>query len=342
MLALVALMAVAGEQSTTYNAAPKAVKQVVKTPQRAKMLSPRESVSRKKAPSADQFQGLTMYVNLTNSNEWAEYGIGSVPYGIYSYTIGGNDGFQALATDLRYNFMASAMGRDQLVGARPMELFGSLNGVEYNGLSRDDFHELWAQIYDQVDYSFIPSVMAYDVTSDVIYSIQYNSDLTGLNLAKWNPIVRMFETIAPWPNNFQPLTLGFTPNGEMYCVGSDGEFYTLDKNDGMARQLFTLDAAPTMYVQGMGYEPHSACFVWMAVTQQGSGIYVPSTPMTARCRSSRSSPTTSRPRRCSSRTTRLPTWLPQPSVTWPSPLTALRPAATSPSLFPRRPTAAAR
>ena len=273
MLALVALMAVAGEQSTTYNAAPKAVKQVVKTPQRAKMLSPRESVSRKKAPSADQFQGLTMYVNLTNSNEWAEYGIGSVPYGIYSYTIGGNGGFQALATDLRYNFMASAMGRDQLVGARPMELFGSLNGVEYNGLSRDDFHELWAQIYDQVDYSFIPSVMAYDVTSDVIYSIQYNSDLTGLNLAKWNPIVRMFETIAPWPNNFQPLTLGFTPNGEMYCVGSDGEFYTLDKNDGTARQLFTLDAAPTMYVQGMGYEPHSACFVWMAVTQQGSGIY---------------------------------------------------------------------
>ena len=88
MLALVALMAVAGEQSTTYNAAPKAVKQVVKTPQRAKMLSPRESVSRKKAPSADQFQGLTMYVNLTNSNEWAEYGInvnGVAPTVVHTY-----------------------------------------------------------------------------------------------------------------------------------------------------------------------------------------------------------------------------------------------------------------
>lgn len=272
LLALVALMASAGEQTTTYSAAPKAVKEVVKAQKRAKMLSVQQAPTRKQAPSADQFMGLNMYVNLTNSNEWAGYGIGSVPYGIYSHTIG-TEGFQAHATDLRYNFMASAMGRDQLVGARPMELFGSLNGVEYNGLSRNGFTELWSQIYEQVDYSYIPSVMAYDVTSDVIYSIQYNSELSGLNLAKWNPETRLFETVAPWPNQFQPLTLGFTPNGEMYCVGSDGEFYTLDKTDAMARQLFTLDAAPTMYVQGMGYEPHSGCFVWMAVTQQGSGIY---------------------------------------------------------------------
>ena len=273
MLALVALMASAGEQSTTYNAAPKAMKQVVKTQQRAKMLSKRESSSRKKAPSADQFQGLTMYVNLTNSNEWANYGIGSVPYGIYSYTIGSNDGFQALATDLRYNFMASAMGRDQLVGARPMELFGSLNGVEYNGLSRTDFSELWSQVYEQVDYSFIPSVMAYDVTSDIIYSVQYNNDLSGLNMAKWNPETRTFDVICPWPNNFQPLTLGFTPDGNMYCVGADGYLYGMDKYSGDARAIDALEVMPTLYVQGMGYEPRSACFLWMAVTQQGSGIY---------------------------------------------------------------------
>lgn len=54
-----------------------------------------------------------------------------MPYGIYSYTLGSEADFQALSTDLRYNFMASAMGRDQLVGARPMEIFGALNGVEY-------------------------------------------------------------------------------------------------------------------------------------------------------------------------------------------------------------------
>ena len=115
MLALVALISAAGEQSTTYTAAPTPVKQVIKTQPRAKMLSKREAPARQKAPSADLFQGMTMYVNLTNSNEWAGYGIGSVPYGIYSYTIGGDGSFQPLATDLRYDFMASAMGRDQLV-----------------------------------------------------------------------------------------------------------------------------------------------------------------------------------------------------------------------------------
>ncbi|MBQ1746072.1 MAG: hypothetical protein II043_02190, partial [Muribaculaceae bacterium] len=273
MLALVTLMASAAEQNTAYTAAPKSIKQVVQTPQRAKMLSKREATSRKKAPSADQFQGMTMYVNLTNSDAWAGTSIGSVPYGIYSYQIGGGAGFQALATDLRYDFMASAMGRDQLVGARPMELFGSLNGVEYNGLSKNGFGELWSQVYQSVDYSFIPSVMAYDVTSDIIYSIQYNSDLTGLNMAKWNPETRMFETIAPWPNNFQPLAMAFTPNGEMFCVGNDGELYSLDKYSGDARSVGTLDVTPTMYIQGMGYEPSSGCFLWFAVTQQGSGLY---------------------------------------------------------------------
>ena len=273
MLVLVALMAAAGEQ-TTYTAAPNpVVKQVIQTQNRAKMLSSSESVSRKKAPSADQYQGLTFYANLTNSDSWAGVGIGSVPYGIYSYTIGSGNDFQAHATDLRYNFMASAMGRDQLVGVRPMQMMGVLNGVENIGLSRTDFSELWAITYDYADYSFIPSVMAYDVTSDIIYSIQYNSDLTGLNLAKWNPISLMFETICPWPNRFQPMTLGFTPDGEMYCVGADGDFYQLDKETADARSLGTLEVAPTMYVQSMGYEPRTASFLWMAVTQGGSALY---------------------------------------------------------------------
>ena len=274
LLALVALTASAGEQTQTYTAAPKAVaKTVIETPSRAKMLSPRVGTSHRLAPDASQFQGMTIYVNLTNSDAWSGYSIGTVPYGIYSYTIGSGKYFNALATDLRYDFMASAMGRDQLVGARPMEMMGVLNGVEYNGLSRADLSELWSVRYPDADYSFIPSVMAYDVTSDIFYSVQYNSNLTGLNMAVWDPETRRFVTIAPWPNNFQPLTLGFTPNGEMYCVGADGEFYEMDKTTGDARSVGTLETAPTMYVQGMGYEPVSGCFLWMAVTQEGSGIY---------------------------------------------------------------------
>ena len=274
LIALIAFMASASDQTTTYTASPSPIfKQVVTSQGKAKLLPSQKVTTKKSAPNAAQFEGLKMFVNLTNSDAWDGVSIGSVPYGIYSYTIGGDEYFQPLATDLRYNFMASAMGRDQLVGARPMQMMGVLNGVEYNGLSRLDFSELWSQRYDQVDYSFIPSVMAYDVTSDIIYAVMYNSDLTGLNMAKWNPESRMFETICPWPNNFQPLAMGFTPNGDMYCVGADGEFYGMDKTTGDARSVGTLDVAPTLYVQGMGYEPESGCFLWMAVTQQGSAIY---------------------------------------------------------------------
>ena len=274
LFALIAFAASAGEQTTAYSAKPiPIVKQVVTSQNRAKMLPSQKTLSQKRAPSANQFEGMTMYVNLTNSDTWDGVSIGSVPYGIYSYTIGGSEYFKPLATDLRYNFMASAMGRDQLVGARPMQMMGVLNGVEYNGLSRDNYNELWSVVYSDVDYSFIPSVMAYDVTSDIIYSVQYNSDLTGLNMAKWNPERQMFETICPWPNNFQPLAMGFTPNGDMYCIGYDGEFYEVDKMTGDARSAGTLEVAPTLYVQGMGYEPVSGCFLWMAVTQQGSALY---------------------------------------------------------------------
>ena len=276
LLALVAMTASATEQKTaSYTASPvPVIKTVIESPSRARMLpSHQQPASRKQAPSAAHYQGMTFYANLTNSDTWAGTSIGSVPYGIYSYTIGSGNGFTALATDLRYNFMAAAMGRDQLVGARPMQMMGVLNGVEYNGLSRADFSELWSTIYDNADYSFIPSVMAYDVTSDIIYSVQYNADLTGLNMAKWNPISRMFETICAWPNRFQPMTLGFTPDGEMFCVGADGEFYQLDKETGDARSLGTLDVMPTMYVQSMCYEPSSGCFLWMAVTQEGSALY---------------------------------------------------------------------
>lgn len=274
LLALIAFAASAGGQQTAYTASPMPiVKQVVQGQNRAKMLSSQPVTSHKKAPSADQFEGLKIFVNLTNTDEWDGVSIGSVPYGIYYYTIGGTEYFKPLATDLRYNFMASAMGRDQLVGVRPMQMLGTLTGVEYNGLSRDNFSELWSIRYDDADYSFIPSVMAYDVTSNIIYSVQYNSDLTGLNMAKWNPESRKFETICPWPNRFQPLTMGFTPNGDMYCIGYDGDFYEVDKTTGDARSAGTLDVAPTLYVQGMGYEPVSGCFLWMAVTQQGSALY---------------------------------------------------------------------
>lgn len=270
------LPATAQPSQQAYDAAPKAHKAVVQPRQTAKMLPARKGSARK-AVSPAQFQGLTLYANLTNSNDWAGLGIASVPYGVYSYTISEDLDFQPVSTDLGFNFMAAGMARTELVGVRPMELFGYLNGVEYNGLDSLNFKEQWSAVYTAdnggVDYSFIPSVMAYDVTSDVLYSVQYNADLSGLNWARWNPATRRFDVLHKWNNDFQPLAMGGTPDGRLFVVGSDGYFYELDKATADASMLGQLGIEPTLYVQSMAYEPQSGCFVWMAVSQSGSGLY---------------------------------------------------------------------
>ena len=261
----------------TYDAAPTAHKPVVQKSQKARLMSvkERQKTSMHRTPSLSQFQGLTIYATLKNSDNWNGAGIASVPYGIYTYTIGEDQDFQAVSTDLNFNYMASAMGRKEMIGVRPMELFGTLTGVEYDGLDSLHFKQQWAEVIssEEANFSYIPSVMAYDITSDIIYSAQYNADLTGLNWSKWNPVTRRFDIIHKWNNDFQPLTLACLPNGQFYCVGADGFYYEIDKQTGDASMLGQLGIEPTLYVQSMNYDPQSGYFVWMAVSQSGSGIY---------------------------------------------------------------------
>ena len=271
MLMTMSLMA-----QKTYDAAPKAHKPVVQKSQMARLMPASKQQNKvRKAPSLSQFLGLTFYASLTNSDNWNGASIGSVPYGVYTYTIGKDTDFKAVSTQLNFNFMASAMGRKELVGARPMEALGVLTGTEYNGLDSMQFKQQWSEIIPEgeVNFSFIPAVMAYDVTSDVIYSAQYNADLTGLNWCKWNPATRRFDVIHKWNNDFQPLAMGCLPDGQFYCVGADGYYYALDKENDDASMLGKLGIDPTLYIQAMNYEPQSGCFLWMAVSQSGSGIY---------------------------------------------------------------------
>lgn len=273
LLALLTAVLPSAAQTETYSAVPKAHKQVVKSERRATMIPVHKQANKVQA-DLSLFQGLKLYAALSNSDNWAGASIGSVPYGVYSFTIGEDRDFQAIYTDLSFNFMASAMGRDMLVGVRPMEVFGYLNGVEYNGLDSMDFRQVWSQVYDESgNYSYIPSVMAYDVTSDITYSAQYNADLSGLNWAKWNPKTRHFDVLHKWNNDFQPLAMAATPDGTMYCIGGDGFFYQIDKTNGDASMIAQLSTKPTLYVQSMTYEPTSKHFVWLAVSNAGSAIY---------------------------------------------------------------------
>lgn len=230
---------------------------------------------RKAVPQGDltKYNGHSFFANLVNSDTWAGAGVGSVPYGIYSYTIGDEAGYQPVSTALTYNFMASAFNRDNVLGVYPMSIMGSLNGVRYVSLDGDNFKTAWEEVYTDVSYGAIPDVMAYDPTSDKIYAAMYNDGLNGLNWAVFNKKTRRFDVIHVWDNDFQPATLAATPDGRLFSIGMDGYYYQIDKATGDAEMLGETGVSPTNYVQSMGYDAATATFLWSAVDVTGSNLY---------------------------------------------------------------------
>ena len=219
------------------------------------------------------YEGRTFHANLVNSDAWDGVSIGSVPYGVYSYTLGDEASFQAVSTDLGYNFMASAFARNELVGVYPMSIMGILNGVRYLGLGAPDFKTSWEMLYENASYGYIPTVMAYDPTNDTIYAAMYNDALDGINWAVFDRVNRRFNTLVAWPNDFQPITMAATPDGRLFCIDLEGFYYTLNKATGEAEMVGETGVTPTNYVQAMGYDGRTATFLWCAMTAEGPALY---------------------------------------------------------------------
>ena len=244
-----------------------ALPNATKLPQRAA----RRNV--KAAAVSNLFAGRTFYGNLTNSDDWAGTSIGGVPYGIYSYTFGDETNFKAVATSTIYNFMSSAFGRDRFIGVYPMSIMGALNGVRYIELDSAKFDKKWEEVYANASYGYIPTAMTYDPTSDKFYAALYNDQLNGLNWAVFNDKTRKFDILKKWSNDFQPVTLGATPDGKLYSIGLDGYYYAIDKATGDAEMIGEPGVTPANYVQSMGYDGRTGTFIWQAVTNSGEALY---------------------------------------------------------------------
>ncbi len=221
----------------------------------------------------DIFEGRTFYANLINSDTWANFGITEVPYGVYSYTFGEDADFKAVSTNSLYNFMASVYARHEMIGVYPMSLMGVLTGVRYLGLEAPDFQTAWEEVHSEVSYGYIPSALAYDPTNDQVYAAMYNDALNGLNWAVFDPATRRFNTLAAWPNDFQPAAMAATPDGRIYCVGLDGFYYEMNKTNGEAEMVGETGVEPTAYVQAMIYDVPTNSFLWFATTPTGSTLY---------------------------------------------------------------------
>lgn len=140
------------------------------------------------AADASMFTGRTFYGALINSDTWANASITDVPYGIYSFEISDNPTPVSHFTNLSYGFMSGAYGNEQFVGISALNVMGALNGARYITIDTRNWTELNNVLYDtsSKSYSLLPSAMAYNVTDNTIYSLQYNDDLSGLDWCVYN------------------------------------------------------------------------------------------------------------------------------------------------------------
>ena len=136
MASMIAMAPCAAQEAAPHQGLQKKVE----LPARKQLLPARRV--KKNVPQADiaAYQGRTFYGALNNSDAWDGVCIGSVPYGVYTFTMGSEADFQPVSTNLVYNFMASAFSRDCLYGVQALSIMGALNGARYQALDAENFN----------------------------------------------------------------------------------------------------------------------------------------------------------------------------------------------------------
>lgn len=219
-----------------------------------------------------RFAGRKVYGALVNSNDWANMSIMEVPYGIYSFEIGDNPQAVCHISDMTYNFMSGAWGRDRHYGIFVMDMMGAINGTRNITIDTKDWKQVKETVIDNSHgtYSLVASTMAYDPTTDQFYGFRYKEDLTGLDWVRVNLDTDEMEQVAQYRGNTQVYTLAAMPDGQFYYIDAAGDLYTVNKENGRTSLIGNTGANPTGYNQSMIYDGKTGTFLWAAQTTEGS------------------------------------------------------------------------
>lgn len=225
-----------------------------------------------KDADAARFAGRKLYGALVNSNDWANMSITEVPYGIYSFEIGDNPQAECHISDMTYNFMSGAWGRDRHYGIFVMDMMGAINGTRNITIDTKDWKQLKETVIDSSHgtYSLVASTMAYDPTTDQFYGYRYKEDLSGLTWVRINLDTDEMEQVAQYRGNTQVYTLAAMPDGQFYYIDAAGDLYTVNKENGRTSLVGNTGTNPTGYNQSMIYDGKSGTFLWAAQTTEGS------------------------------------------------------------------------
>ncbi|CCZ14548.1 putative uncharacterized protein [Prevotella sp. CAG:487] len=224
---------------------------------------------------ASVFEGRKLYCALINSTDWSSASLTSVPYGVYSFSIGGDMAMTPLRTAFDYDFTAASFCRDTFVGIAPMSVMGVLNGARYITIDTENWQELKRVMYgtEKKSYSLLSSTMAYNPIDNNTYSLQYNDGMSGMDWCIYNDEYDEMDKIAAFRGKYNVLTLAAVPDGGMFFINWLGDLYRIDRKTARPTLVGTTGVQPVMYSQSMVYDGRTGLFIWAAQTETGSELY---------------------------------------------------------------------
>lgn len=234
-----------------------------------------KSDGRKMTADASVFEGRKLYCALINSTDWSSASLTSVPYGVYSFSIGGDMAMTPLRTAFDYDFTAASFCRDTFVGIAPMSVMGVLNGARYITIDTENWQELKRVMYgtEKKSYSLLSSTMAYNPIDNNTYSLQYNDEMSGMDWCIYNDEYDEMDKIAAFRGKYNVLTLAAVPDGGMFFINWLGDLYRIDRKTARPTLVGTTGVQPVMYSQSMVYDGRTGLFIWAAQTETGSELY---------------------------------------------------------------------
>ena len=222
---------------------------------------------------AEELGDETLYGNMIYSDTWSDLAIYDIPYGIYSFTATESTNFTIEYQNIGLDCNAGVHANGKYYGIHPITLFGGMNGIGYFVINTETWETEKNYIIDDAGYQDMASNMTFDPTTNTIYALRYNEDLTAYNWATLDTASFTFNNLAAWPGNFTAVTLSTTPDGTIYSIGTNGNLYTLDKTDGTPTLVGPTGAYPVNYSQSAVYNGHTNTLLWCAVTYTGSHMY---------------------------------------------------------------------
>ncbi|MGE0079636.1 MAG: choice-of-anchor J domain-containing protein [Bacteroidales bacterium] len=215
----------------------------------------------------------TIYGNMVYSDAWQDLALYETPYGLYSFTANEEAEFNLKYKNVGLACNAGTYAQGKFYGIHPILLFGSLNGIGYYVVNTETWELENSFIKEEGNYDDMASCITYDKSTNTIYALRYNSDLTGLNWATMDPTTFTFTNLNEWLGNFDILTLTTTPAGVIYAIGDDGNLYTLDKSDGKPTLVGSTGVIPAKYTQSTVYNGKTNSLLWAAITYTKASMY---------------------------------------------------------------------